>query len=83
MGTKLLYWIVTGPSFAVYDYNLTLCRLQHMYHGQPYARVDLSPTPESTLSPSQGLRIWPLGNRVMVNWGGVAPPAFTPPYTVQ
>jgi hypothetical protein len=27
--------------------------------GQPYARVDLNPMPESTLSPSQGLRIWP------------------------
>jgi hypothetical protein len=28
--------------------------------GQPFARVDLNPMPESTLSPSQGLRIWPL-----------------------
>jgi hypothetical protein len=28
--------------------------------GQPYARDDLSPMPESTLSPSQGLWIWPL-----------------------
>jgi hypothetical protein len=28
---------------------------QHIYHGQPYARVDLNPMPESTLSPSQGL----------------------------
>jgi hypothetical protein len=35
-------------------------RLQHIYYGQPYARVDLNPMPESTLSPSQGLRIWPL-----------------------
>jgi hypothetical protein len=26
----------------------------------PYAWVDLSPMPESTLSPSQGLWIWPL-----------------------
>ncbi len=44
------------------DYKLTLCplqsRLQHIYHGQPYARVD--PMPELTLSPSQGLWIWPL-----------------------
>jgi hypothetical protein len=47
--------------YAGVDYNLTLCdRLQHMYHGEPYARVDLNPMPESTLSPSQGLRIWPL-----------------------
>ncbi len=33
--------------YAGIDYNLTLCplqsRLQHIYHGQPYARVDLSP----------------------------------------
>jgi hypothetical protein len=28
--------------------------------GQPYARVDLNPTPESTLFPSQGFWIWPL-----------------------
>ncbi len=34
-------------------------RLQHIYHGQPYARVDLNPMPESTLSSSQRLRIWP------------------------
>ncbi len=52
-----------GPHDGV-DYNLTLCRLQsrlqHMYHGQDYARVDLNPMPESTLSPRQGLRILPL-----------------------
>jgi len=44
-------------------YNLSLCllqsRLQHMYHGQPYAIFDLNPMSESNLSPSQGLRIWP------------------------
>jgi hypothetical protein len=41
-----------GP-FAVFDYNLTLSRLQsrvdyntfHIYHGQPYARVNLNPMP--------------------------------------
>jgi hypothetical protein len=52
-----------GPYVGA-DNNLTLCplqsRLQHIYHGQPYARVDLNPMPESTLSPSQGLGIWPL-----------------------
>ncbi len=52
-----------GP-YAGVDYNLTLCRLQnrveHMDHGQPDARVDLIPMPESSLSPSQDLRIWPL-----------------------
>ncbi len=36
-------------SYAGVDYNLTLCistqeSLQHIYHGQPYARVDLNPT---------------------------------------
>jgi hypothetical protein len=35
-----------GP-YAKVDYNLTLCpfqiRFQHIYHGQPYARVDLNP----------------------------------------
>ncbi len=40
------------------DYNFPLCPLQsrllHIYHGQPYARVDLNPMPKSTLSPSQG-----------------------------
>jgi hypothetical protein len=52
-----------GP-YAVVDYNLTLSRLQgrlqYIYHGHPYARVDLNSVPESTLSSSQGLRIWPM-----------------------
>ncbi len=59
-----------GP-YAGVNYNLTLCppqsRLQHIYHGQPYAgaalnpyaRVDFNPMPETTLSPSQGLWVWP------------------------
>jgi hypothetical protein len=47
-----MYWIPYGI-----DFNLTLGRLQDMYHGQPYARVDLNPLPESTLSPNQGPRI--------------------------
>jgi hypothetical protein len=51
-----------GP-YAGIDNNITLCplqsRLQHIYKGQPYARVDLNPIPESTLSPSPGLWIWP------------------------
>jgi hypothetical protein len=45
--------------YAVVDYNLTLCR-QHMYNGQPSARVDLNPMPKSTLAPSQGFWIWHL-----------------------
>jgi hypothetical protein len=39
-----------GP-YAVVDYNLTFSRLQHIYHGQPYARVGLNPMPESTFYP--------------------------------
>jgi hypothetical protein len=58
--------IVNG-TYAGVVYNLTLCPLStpestptHVHgNGQPYARVDLNPIPESTLSPSQGLRIWP------------------------
>jgi hypothetical protein len=53
----------TGP-YAGVDYNRTLCplqsRLEHIYHGQSYARVDLNPMPESIYFPSQGLWILPL-----------------------
>jgi hypothetical protein len=46
--------------YARVDYNITFCslqsRLQHIYHGQPFARVDLNPMLESNLSPSQ--RFW-------------------------
>ncbi len=56
--------IVYGTLYAGADYNLPLCplhsRLQHISHGQPYARVDLNPLTESTLYPRQGLWIWPL-----------------------
>jgi hypothetical protein len=49
-----------GPYAGVdYNSNLTLCPLQEIYHGQPYASVDLNPIPELALSPSQGLWIWP------------------------
>ncbi len=52
-----------GP-YAGVDFNLTLCKiqsgLQHIYHGELYARVDLNPMPESTFSPGQGPCIWPL-----------------------
>jgi hypothetical protein len=56
--------VYMGP-YARVDYLLTLCplqsRLKHIYHGQPYDRINLNPTPpESTLSTNQGLRIWPL-----------------------
>ncbi len=49
--------------YAGVDYNLTLCplqsRLQRIYYGQPYAGVDFTSMPESTVSPGQGLKIWP------------------------
>ncbi len=40
-------WCVDPSQSWVVDYNLTLCpfqsRLQHNYHGQPYAKVDFIP----------------------------------------
>jgi hypothetical protein len=56
--------VYMGP-YAGVDYNSIVCplqsRLQYLYHGQPYALINLlNPMPESTLSHSQGLRIWPL-----------------------
>ncbi len=65
-----------GP-YAGVDHNLAVCpdcplqsRLQHIYHGQPYARVDLNPMPETNLSPSQELWIQPLKGRSVheVGW---------------
>ncbi len=60
-----------GP-YAGVDYNLTLSRLQsqlqHIYHGQPYASVDFNPILETTLSPSQGLWIWPLHSFLHMAW---------------
>ncbi len=47
-----------GP-YAGVDDNLTFCRLQHINHGQAYAKSDLYPMLVSTSSPSQGLWIWP------------------------
>ncbi len=58
-------------TYAGVDYNLTLCpvqsRLQHIYHehGQPYARVNLNPMPESALSPCQ--RLWILHEAKQLN----------------
>jgi hypothetical protein len=40
----------------------------HIYHGQPYAGVDLNPKPESTLSRCQGLRIWPQISGTTLSW---------------
>jgi hypothetical protein len=60
--------------YAGVDYNLTLCplqsRLQHIYHGhgQLYARVDLSPIPESTLSPQSGTFVLVSGFPVIFNF---------------
>ncbi len=44
--------------YAEVDYNLTLCplqsRLQHIYHGQPWARVDLNPYARVDFIPQSG-----------------------------
>jgi hypothetical protein len=48
----LAFFNIVGP-YAGASYNLILCRLQEMYHGQYYARVDLNTMPEPALSPSQ------------------------------
>ncbi len=54
-----------GPCAGA-DYNLTLCllqsRLQHIYHRQPYARVDWTLCQSRLYPHSQGLRIWPLAS---------------------
>ncbi len=69
---------VVGPH-AEADYNLTLCPLQSRLPvplpthepwaliGQLYASVDLNSVPESTVSPSQELRIWPQSARVLLS----------------
>jgi hypothetical protein len=52
-----------GP-YAGVDCNLTVCplqsRLQQIYHGRPYARVDLNPMQQTTLSPIRdfGFCLW-------------------------
>ncbi len=62
--SKEKHGLLDGGPYAVVYYSLTLCplqgQLQHIYHGQPYARVNLNPVLESTLSPSQGVWICPL-----------------------
>ncbi len=54
--------MVNGTLCRGVDYNLTLrplqSRLQQIYHGLPYARVDLNPIPESTLTLFQS-RLFP------------------------
>jgi hypothetical protein len=60
---SLVVIIRPTPPPPTYTYNMhsteTVCRLQDIYHGPPYAKVDLNPMSESTLFPSQGLRVWP------------------------
>ncbi len=50
--------------YAGIDYNLTLCPLQNrlIYHGQPYARVDLNPMPEAIFPTVRdfGFGLWSL-----------------------
>ncbi len=61
-----------GP-YAGVDYNLTLrplqSRLQHIYQGKPYARVDLNPMPESTLTLCQS-RLFPPVRAENSSFGG-------------
>ncbi len=65
---KEKYGVLWYGTLCGVDYNLTLCRLQsrlqHIYHGQPYARVNINPMQESTSSPNQGLRILPQSTHV-------------------
>ncbi len=52
---------ITSP-YVDYRVDTSTCTMG-IGNGQPYARVDLNPMPvESTLSPSQKLRIWPKFN---------------------
>ncbi len=45
------------PSTGVdYYLTLTLCRLQHIYNGKPYAIVDLNLMPGSTLTTQSGTK---------------------------
>ncbi len=69
-------WCI-GPYDGI-DYNIALCQLQHKYHGQTCARVDLNPMLESTLSPRQGLKIWLLctyKNKVIPSSSNFKPPS--------
>jgi hypothetical protein len=74
-----LMGVFMGP-YAGVDYNLSLCRLQHIYHGQFYARVDLYRMPESTVSPGQRLRIWPLLGRGTLHLQASTAQKSTPTY---
>jgi hypothetical protein len=63
---------------GVWELNMTsLMSIAHFkidyntFTGQPYARVDLNSMPESTLTPSQGLWIWPQ-SRCMSWWEEVS-----------
>jgi hypothetical protein len=66
-----------GP-YAGVNFNLALCRLQDMYHRQPYAKVDRNPMPEWTLYPTLGLRIWPLYCNCTLMEGSEIDPTFSP-----
>jgi hypothetical protein len=53
-------------------------RLQHIYHGQPYARVDLNPMPESTLSPQSGTLDSASDGPLVFVLHGVSPSIYVP-----
>ncbi len=67
--------VFMGP-YAGVEYNVTLCRLrsrlQHIYRGQPYARVDLNPMPEVDFIPQSGTLDLAYGSTYLVEPGSVS-----------
>ncbi len=55
-----------GP-FAGVDQNLTLCRLQHIDHCQPYARVDFIPQETALWNRNRNFLI--SGTGTVINYG--------------
>jgi hypothetical protein len=53
--------MVYGTPMPELTINLTLYSLQsgHIFHGKPYARVDLIPYARVDFIPQSGLWIWP------------------------
>jgi hypothetical protein len=51
----LWVWDLT-PELTITSPHRLQSRPQHKYHGQPYARVDLNPMPDSTLSLHSGTK---------------------------
>jgi hypothetical protein len=73
-----------GP-YAGVDYNVTLCplqgRLQHIYNGQPLARVDLTLCQSRLYPPVRDFWIWPLN--MFIVYSSHATLSFSPPPTKE